>query len=143
MNNSDRGLALFEGTTFRGFATFEVVDPGNMPTNYTGKLLQTKTLFIQQFTTDQNYSSDMRADRGLLDAVEARAKALGCTTVAEALDKNHAFSREKSIAERGEQHDAFGFYEQQGYTTDRNNIWIWQAEGIPPVNCLLYSKELI
>ncbi|MGZ6364206.1 MAG: hypothetical protein ACXWP0_21220 [Ktedonobacterales bacterium] len=141
-NSSDRALTLFEGTAFRGFATFEVVEPGSLPSRYLGMPFQERALFIQQFTTDDNYSGDMGADRRLLEAVEGRAVALGCAVVAEALDQNHAFSKERSIAERGEQHDAFGFYEQQGYVTDKSTAWTWQAEGIPEVRCLLYTKEL-
>lgn len=135
----DGCIALLEKDVLHGFVVFEVLENGTMPKDYIiGKMLHKgKALFIQQFTTDQNYSEDMKSDRALLEAIESKAIGLGCSFIAEALDQNHAFRKE-----RNSKHDAFGFYRQSGYSTDSSNLWIWQPKGMLPITCLLYTKKL-
>lgn len=141
-NQPDGGIALFEGEELRGFATFEVVESGKLPQDYSGVVpLEGKYLFIQQFTTDQNYSGNMLVDAALLAEVEKRARVVGCVFVAEALSINHPFSIERSLKERGVQHDAFGFYKEHGYQRHDKLSWRWQTENYPSEACVLLTKN--
>lgn len=135
----DHAIAVVNDDMVYGFATFEVVESGSMPSSYKSNSLPPKgrMLFIQQFTTTQNYSGDKSVDTMLLDAVEVMAKKINCAIVAEALDSNHAYKKENNP-----DHDAFGFYQSRGYTLDTEHDWQWTSEEFPPVPCVLVYKNV-
>ncbi len=135
----DRAIAVVCDDTVYGFATFEVVEQGNLPASYVaqGVPLNGRMLFIQQFTTTQNYSGDMTIDSMLLDAIEVMAKKINCVFIGEALDVNHAYKKEKNPS-----HDVFGFYESRGFTPDIQHEWEWREEGNTEVPCVLFYKNV-
>ncbi len=135
----DHAIAVVHDEVVYGFATFEVVEAGSMPSSYTstGMPLEGRVLFIQQFTTTQNYSGDKSVDIMLLDAVEVMAKKINCVVVAEALDSNHAYKKENNP-----EHDAFGFYQSRGYSIDTEHHWEWTSYDFPPVSCVLVYKNV-
>ena len=135
----DRAIAIISEEILYGFATFEIVEQESMPAQYVTDhpLKKGRMLFIQQFTTEQNYSGDMHMDILLLDAIEVIAKKVNCSVVAEALDENHAYKKEHNPT-----HDAFGFYQSRGYTIDPNSSWKWTQEGLSSVSCQLVYKQI-
>jgi hypothetical protein len=132
-------LAILLDNEFTGFATFETLNEGDLPTDYVGKIPKTrKVLFIQQFTTTTNYSKDdMSMDIELLKAVEQKAKELNCDEVWEALAITHPYSENQNS-----EYDAFGFYEKNGYSYDRLNPIEWKPDTIITIPCYLFRKKL-
>lgn len=135
----DNSLTLMAGGQFAGFTTFEIIQNSN-PREYVGIVPQIgKLLFIHQFTTTTNYQIiDSQMDEALLEAVEAKAKELGCVAVWEALAADHPYSRAKNP-----DFDAFEFYESHGYTLDPTQQLTWQPNPQTNVLCYLFSKSLI
>ncbi len=135
----DHAIAVVNEDVVYGFATFEVVESGSLPSSYIsqGMPVVGRVLFIQQFTTTQNYSGDMSIDIMLLEAIEVMARKINCSVIAEALDSNHAYKKENNP-----DHDAFGFYESRGYEKDLVHTWEWASEGFPPIRCTLFYKNI-
>ncbi len=135
----DHAIAVVNDDIVYGFSTFEVVESGHLPAFYTalGWPMEGRVLFIQQFTTTQNYSGDMTVDVMLLDAVEVMAKKINCAVVAEALDVNHAYK-----IENNPDHDAFGFYKSRGYVLDAEHKWEWKYADFPTISCALVYKNV-
>ena len=131
-------IALVNENKLLGFAAFEIIE-NRMPTDYNGEMFpQTKTLFIQQFTTSTNYSlENSEPDRLLLAAIENKAKELLCTEIWEALATNHPYKKEINPA-----FDAFGFYESQGYIFDRNNLVTWVPNSTISIPCYIFKKQI-
>lgn len=132
-------IALLIDNEFTGFATFEILHDGILPSDYVGKIPKTrKVLFIQQFTTKTNYSKeDMSADIELLKAVELKAKELNCDEVWEALATTHPYSKKENS-----EYDAFGFYKKNGYSYDRSNSIEWKPDATITIPCYLFRKNL-
>lgn len=132
-------MALLANNIFCGFATFEILFGGRLPSDYVGKVPKfTKVLFIQQFTTTTNYSkTDMSMDTELLKSVEQKANESGCLEVWEALASNHPYSEKSNV-----EYDAFGFYEKNGYMYDRSNLIEWKPDSTIAIPCYLFSKKL-
>lgn len=131
-------LALIGDNVFHGFATFELLED-TPPSDYVGDIpAVSKVLFIQQFTTTTNYAvSNMEMDQKLLSNVEKKAKDLNCNEVWEALSTTHPYGQDNNPA-----HDAFGFYESQGYTFDKQNIIYWQPNEDIKISCYLLRKKI-
>jgi hypothetical protein len=130
-------MALFVNNNFEGFATFEILE-SRLPTDYIGEIPPaSKVLFIQQFTTTTNYAKgDMTIDQALLSAIELKAKELECDEVWEALATDHPYSKESNP-----KHDAFRFYETNGYSYDENNLLTWKPDIIISIPCYLFRKK--
>lgn len=137
--NPADSLVLLADNIFCGFATFETLNSGSLPSDYVGKIPKTsKVLFIQQFTTTTNYSKpDMSVDAELLKTVEQKAKELECEEVWEALATNHPYSETSNV-----EYDAFGFYEKNGYMYDRSNLIEWKPDATISIPCYLFRKKL-
>lgn len=133
----DSAIALLDGETLLGFATFEVLD-NRLPTDFVGEFSHNQSvLFIYQFTTITNYArASWQADTVLLAAVEEQARAVGAAEVAEALDKQHPYSKAQNPG-----HDAFGFYEAHGFKQDHSSQLSWQAPDGGRVECVVMRKS--
>jgi hypothetical protein len=128
-------VILSEDSLLKGFAVFDVLNPGEEVADYSGLETTTKTAFIQQFTTDSNYGvGNWEVDGLLLKAVEKHVAQLGCLVVWEALSKNHPYSLTKNPA-----YDAYGFYEANGYTVSTSHAISWKK--IVPCNLLYKNLE--
>lgn len=134
----DSALALVEGDTLHGFATFEILDH-RLPTDFVGEFSHnTSVLFIYQFTTRTNYAvTDWSADTSLLAAIEERARQLDVRELAEALDAHHPYSKEQN-----KDYNAFGFYAAHGFHTDDSSHLAWQAPDGGRVECVVVQKLL-
>lgn len=130
------GLVLLsEDLVLKGFAVFDMLNPGVEVVDYPGLLTTTKTAFIQQFTTYSNYEVDnLQVDSILLSDVEKYVAQKGCSVVWEALSKNHPYSLIENP-----NHDAYGFYEASGYDISISHAISWK--NLVPCN-LLYKRLL-
>lgn len=134
----DSAIALVEGQTLHGFATFEVLD-NRLPTDFVGEMNHANSvLFIYQFTTRTNYSrADWSVDTALLAAVEEQARKLDVAELAEALDAHHPYSKEQNP-----EFDAFGFYEAHGFHTDETAQLAWQPDSSIKIKCRVVRKTI-
>jgi hypothetical protein len=128
-------LALLNKNELLGFSTFEAIE-NQLPTDYKGTMFpKTKTLFIQQFTTITNYEiGNVDNDRLLLASIENKARELNCMEIWEALAINHPYKKENN-----KNFDAFGFYESQGYTFDKN-LLTWEPNSTISIPCYVFRK---
>ncbi len=132
-------IGLFDTETLLGFAAFEILPPGERPKNYTGFcIVNDKTLFIQQFTTQSNYKkSDSHLDSQLLTGIEKIASENHCLEIWEALSIEHPYS-----AAKNPDFDAFGFYDRQGYTVDESAMAAWEPNETLKIPCFVFRKVL-
>lgn len=129
------GIALFDGENMVGFATYEIIQAGVSPKEYSGiPAFSVKTLFLQQFTTQAKYNIHQEnIDAELLAQVEQKAKEQECAHVTEALAQTHPFDRPESEL------DVFGFYQKHGYKKSEEDRVVWIPGG---ETCYLFTKSL-
>lgn len=129
-----KAIALVDAKVLKGFAVFDILESGREVQDYKGLTTTVKTAFIQQFTTTTNYKlNSWEHDTTLLMALEKSAEDLHCLCVWEALSKDHPFASENNPG-----YDAYGFYENQGYSISIGHSISWR-EMVP---CNLLSKNL-
>ena len=70
--------------------------------------------------------------------MEEQARTVGAAEVAEALDKQHPYSKEQNP-----DFDAFGFYEAHGFHQDHSSHLAWQSPDGGRVECVVVRKNLL